>query len=315
MTMRRLSTVAVSLLITFAAMADVPVWVRQAIPPTMPESTKTADAVVLLDERVLTVAAAGEINTRHRRVVKIQTNAGRDYGYASVAFDKETKLQSLRGWSIDAKGTQYEVKERDAVETSPFDGELYSDTRVKVLRIPATDPGSVIAFEYTQRERPYLLQTVWHFQEAIPVLRARLQVDMPQGWTQEAHWSNYQPVAPMQGAWELRDIPAIKDEPRMPDAASLAGRAAVIFVSPTGGTRVWGDVATFFERLATVRAATTPEIQAKVRELSKPGASSESIRALARFAQRDVRYVAIEIGIGGYQPHAAGDVLRNRYGD
>ena len=39
------------------------------------------------------------------------------------------------------------------------------------------------------------------------------------------------------------------------------------------------------------------------------------LRAPAAFAQRDIRYVAIEIGIGAYQPHAARDVLLNRYGD
>ena len=31
--------------------------------------------------------------------------------------------------------------------------------------------------------------------------------------------------------------------------------------------------------------------------------------------QRDIRYVAIEIGIGGYQPHPAADVFHFRYGD
>jgi hypothetical protein len=31
--------------------------------------------------------------------------------------------------------------------------------------------------------------------------------------------------------------------------------------------------------------------------------------------QRNIRYVGIEIGIGGYQPHSADDVFRNRYGD
>src|SRR5208283_3003611 len=39
------------------------------------------------------------------------------------------------------------------------------------------------------------------------------------------------------------------------------------------------------------------------------------IQALAAFVQDDIRYVAIELGIGGYQPHAAADVLRHRYGD
>src|SRR4029077_8829605 len=39
------------------------------------------------------------------------------------------------------------------------------------------------------------------------------------------------------------------------------------------------------------------------------------MKALAEFVQRQVRYVAIEIGIGGYQPHNASDVFAHRYGD
>jgi hypothetical protein len=41
----------------------------------------------------------------------------------------------------------------------------------------------------------------------------------------------------------------------------------------------------------------------------------ERIKALARFAQRDVRYAAIEVGIGGFRPHLATDIFAHRYGD
>jgi hypothetical protein len=39
------------------------------------------------------------------------------------------------------------------------------------------------------------------------------------------------------------------------------------------------------------------------------------MRALAAFAQTDIRYVAIELGIGGYQPHPASEVFAHSYGD
>jgi hypothetical protein len=39
------------------------------------------------------------------------------------------------------------------------------------------------------------------------------------------------------------------------------------------------------------------------------------MRALAQFVQHDIRYVAIEIGIGGWQPHSAPDIYSHRYGD
>jgi hypothetical protein len=41
----------------------------------------------------------------------------------------------------------------------------------------------------------------------------------------------------------------------------------------------------------------------------------ERMKALARFAQRDVRYAAIEVGIGGFKPHPAAEIFAHRYGD
>jgi hypothetical protein len=39
------------------------------------------------------------------------------------------------------------------------------------------------------------------------------------------------------------------------------------------------------------------------------------MQALATFVQNDIRYVAIELGIGGHQPHPAAEVFSHRYGD
>ena len=39
------------------------------------------------------------------------------------------------------------------------------------------------------------------------------------------------------------------------------------------------------------------------------------MKALAHFVQHDIRYVAIELGIGGWQPHPAADVFTHHYGD
>jgi len=39
------------------------------------------------------------------------------------------------------------------------------------------------------------------------------------------------------------------------------------------------------------------------------------MRSLADFMQHDIRYVGIELGIGGWQPHPAAEVFSHRYGD
>ena len=64
------------------------------------------------------------------------------------------------------------------------------------------------------------------------------------------------------------------------------------------------------------RRQITPEIKQSVAALTAHTDSLlDKVAALAAFVQRGVRYVAIEIGIGGYQPHSAQSVLANRYGD
>jgi hypothetical protein len=55
----RPAVLALTLFAAVTASADVPGWVRAAVPPAMPEWTKDAPAVVLLDHRVLNVAPGG----------------------------------------------------------------------------------------------------------------------------------------------------------------------------------------------------------------------------------------------------------------
>jgi hypothetical protein len=304
----RVFFLAFTFFLTTAAFAAVPDWVRAAVPAQLPAVDADTRSIVLLDDTSLTVNNAGEIASRHRRVVKVLTPAGREDAYAAVWFDNDTKLRSLRGWSIDKSGEEYTVKEKDAVETSAADFEVYTDTKMKVLRIPA-DVGSIVAYEYERNERPYLLESTWYFQEDIPVARARFSLMLPQGWTHEVKWLNHAPVQTTgPSTWEVQSVPAIADERRRPDVASLAARAGFQFIAPGAKARGWSEIAGWFNALAVPRLGSTPQLQAKARELA-------NMRAIAKFTQRDVRYVAIEIGIGGYQPHAAADVFTKRFGD
>lgn len=306
----------IALLVAFTAVVPafgaLPPWIRAAVPAQMPE-TKDARSVVLLDDTAVTVFPNGEVSTRHRRVVKILTAAGREDLATGVWFDNDSKVKALHGWSIDRNGTEYTLKQRDAVEASAGDFELYTDARMKVLRVPG-DIGSVVAFESERVEKPYLMQSAWHFQEDIPVLHARYQLTLPAGWSLHAKWMNHEPVAPLTpGVWEIKSIPAIADEPRRPSVLAIGGRAGFDFLKPSAQPLSWSDIAKWFGSLAAPRALPTPELQAKVRELTAN--AKDPIRPLARFAQRDVRYIAVEVGIGGYQPHAAGEVFSKRFGD
>jgi hypothetical protein len=58
------------------------------------------------------------------------------------------------------------------------------------------------------------------------------------------------------------------------------------------------------------------EIKSKVSQLIKNQGSIEAkIRAICNFCAQKIRYVAVEYGEAGYEPHKAEDILKNKYGD
>jgi hypothetical protein len=324
--MRRLSPAA-ALVAALAtnALAGVPDWMKEVARAPVPAYSSETRGVVLLDDTTTNVTARGDIRTTRRLVYKILGTAGADLAVESVHSDKETRLTSFRAWALTASGQEYQVKGRDAIETAAFTSDLYSDQKLTVLRAPASDPGTVVGFEIEQRDRPYSLQDVWQLHRDIPVVRARYTLTMPNGWTHEAKWFNSEAIAPRVAGqttvWEVANLGEIKDEPRMPSPRAIGGRMAINFIPDDarhdGKVHLsWDDVARAYSELTVSRTGSTPALQMKTKELiAGKEAALDKIRALATFAQRDVRYVAIEIGIGGLQPHLAGDVFTNRYGD
>jgi hypothetical protein len=310
-----------------SACATTPDWVRAAAAQTVTGTDKDTPAVVLLDEQSTTVSETGETSTLYRRVVKILRTQGRDYAEMPVFYDKETKLKSIHAWSITAKGQEYELKDKDFLETQRTVEMLYDDERVKIARIPGLDPGTVVAIEFEQRRRPYLLADEWSFQEKIPVLTARYRLALPSSWEYSDFWVRHERVkSTEQGTnvwfWELKDIPAVEKEPSMPYWGAIAGRMMLSFFGNIRGSRAanavpnWKDLASWYVGLAQSRVVPSPEITAMAERLTANSPDFLSkVSAITKFMQSEVRYVAIEIGIGGYQPHAAADTFRNRYGD
>src|SRR5713226_2180365 len=102
------------------ALGGAPDWLRAATQAPLPKYPEDTNAVVLLDDQSTVISDSGEIKTVYRRVYKILRSEGRHHGVVAVYFDNETQLTRLKGWSIAAGGKDYEVKEKDAVETSAF---------------------------------------------------------------------------------------------------------------------------------------------------------------------------------------------------
>ncbi len=301
-----------------------PDWVRQAAAQSLPTYDAETNAAVLLDDVTITVSARGEYMEHYRRAVKILRPEGRDEADVAVYLHGHEKLHSIHCWSLDRSGKEFELKDKDFIERGFADFELYNDVRWRTATCPAADPGSVIAFEYEVQRHGWVNEWEWGFQESIPVHESHVSLKLPAGWEFKALWANGAPVEPAKtadGAWEwtLHDLGAIEQEPMRPATGALSRRLDLAYFAPSeaeANAGSWEALGRWYTQLTADRRAPTPELAAKARELTAGKTDFDGkARALASFLQSDVRYVAIEIGIGGFQPHPAGDIFRARYGD
>jgi hypothetical protein len=311
-----------------SANSDAPPWLHALVGAQLPAYDEKTDAVLLYSETNVTVISVDKIRVHMSRAFKVLRPDGRERGNLWVQFDPRRKITNLQGWCIPAQGKDYEVRESDAVDVAaPFEGgDLVSDIKYKVLRIPAADPGNIVGYEYDVEEQPFWLQSTWQFQQTDPVRESRFSLQLPPGWEYKASWFAYPEVKPASEAgnashWTVTDVKAIRPEPDMPPMSGVAGQMVVSFFPPGENSRKnefgsWQSMGMWYQGLIDSRLSPSEEIKQKVSALVAGKTTPMSkMQAIAAFLQHDIRYVSIQLGIGGWQPHAAKDVFTNRYGD
>jgi len=319
---------AVAIVPRAAGSSDAPQWMHALVGATLPAYDEKTDAVLLYSETDVTVLSTDKIRRHVREAYKILRPEGRGHGTVWVDFGRSTKIKNLHGWCIPAQGKDYEVKDKDAIDRSaPIEGgELVSDVRYRVLQIPAPDPGNIVGYEYEVEEQPFWLQDTWFFQERDPVRESHYSLQLPPGWVFKASWLFHSEVKPDEASgnvlqWAVRDVKGIRPEPDMPPWRGVAGQMVVSFF-PSGGTSQknefldWQGMGKWYGDLLRGQMEASEPIKQEVNSLTAGKTTLlEKMQAIALFVQHDIRYVAIELGIGGWQPHAAPDVFSHKYGD
>ena len=308
-----------------ATAGDAPAWMHAQVNAPLPAHDEKTDAILLYSETNVTVMSTDKVKRTVREAYKILRPSGREHGTVHVYFNPSRKIKSLHGWCIPAQGKDYEVKDKDAVDRSLGGGDLVEDEKVRELAIPAPDPGNIVGYEYEVEERPFFLQYMWYFQKADPVREAHYSLQLPSGWEFRDFWLNHPEVKASQAGnnlwqWTVSDVKEIRGEPAMPPYQGIAGQMIVTFFPPGGkaanGFAAWDDMGKWYFNLVGERVDASPEIKQEVGKLTASATTPlQKMQAIAEFVQRDIRYVAIELGIGGMQPHPAAEVFSHRFGD
>ncbi|MCX6567508.1 MAG: DUF3857 and transglutaminase domain-containing protein [Candidatus Aminicenantes bacterium] len=304
-----------------------PQWLLTEVNRKLPSLPPETEAVVLLNEQNTVVNPKGVIVASGRRVIRVLRPGGaQNAARLTLVNSFDTTVRSMTGWVVNPDGGPRKMTMKQAIQTSMAPNTLYMDAKAFLLVMPEVDTGSIIGFEWEEERTPPSLEDIYEFQETFPVLRARYCLTLPSGWNADVHWINWKPLEasldpaePLTRTFDITDVPAIVDEPFKPNDRALAGRLLIRLMTPEANVRAfsgWSDMGAWYERLSEKQCVPDKTVSGKAQEVTAGAADTLSkIRALTEFVQREIRYVSIQIGIGGFQPHAAPSILLNRYGD
>ena len=307
-----------------------PLWLADEAARPIPSLPSETQAVVLLNEQSTVISPKGVLTTTVRLATRVLRSGGIEDAQSLITAEAyDTKVKAMDGWAINPSGPVRHMNLKNVISSSLAPDTLYMDVRMMLLVVPEVEVGSVVGFECVLERTPAAVEDSFNFQGELPVVRATYALTLPGRWEPDFSWVNWiaadlknEPLnSPPQSRFsvELASVPPIEDEPYRPGVQALSGRLLVRLKSADPGVRAfsgWADMGTWYAGLSEARRVPDETVTSKAQELTAGAPDTlAKIRALAEFAQKEIRYVSIQIGVGGFQPHPAPAVLANRYGD
>jgi hypothetical protein len=110
--------------------------------------------------------------------------------------------------------------------------------------------------------------------------------------------------------WQFAKVPQIIPEPDMPPEVEINPTVLI------SSFKDWQQIYDWWWGLAKDKMKADEAIKQKVKDLIQGLPSPEAkLKAIHNFCAQKIRYVAVEYGQAGYEPHYAADIFKNKYGD
>ncbi len=239
------------------------------------------------------------------------------------------KVELVHARTIRPDGVVVPVGTRHIRDVSKYlNFPLYSNARARIISFPEITDGCVIEYKYKVRRNQLLNKddyvTSYSLQEFNPIIKAKFKMIVPK--YKQLHYKVINAEYNKFGArlepiikefpqhreyyWEFKNIPEIIPESDMPPTVKIN---SIILISTFDS---WQEVYDWWWDLAKDKISSDQAIKQKVQELTEDkDALLDKIKAIYNFCAEDIRYVAVEYGQAGHEPHKATDIFSNKYGD
>ncbi len=330
--MRTTLSVAMALVVTgwvgltAARGATLPSWAAAIADAAPAVEERPDEGRILLSEWGVTVRPDGTLLVRRRLAFQALKEHVGEFE-VEYAFGQASRIKLARAWHVPTGG---KARRSDDVPIDLAASDAFSSDRmVRIVPVTGMQKGSLAFFEVEAEEDPVVLSWVNRFEERYPIDLARVRVEFPFNWTCLHEWLRIRgPEPSAEGSawiWELRGLRAAEKAVKLgPPQGEASPWLLLAFVPPAGAkppnpavTADWGQFGRWYEDLARGQDAVTPEIERTARSVTAAAMSGDydRLRALVLYVRERVRYVDKELGIDGYRPRPAAQVLGDALGD
>ncbi len=309
----------VALAIPAAQARAAPEWLEVARTTADPPAGPEVPGVVLYARTEMALDPHLKVRARQRIAIRIRDTSGLDLAAFPFQLEPGGRVREIHAWTL-RPGFEAEARRGDVAETT-LDPEHYTDVRRVIVRAPDARVGDVVAAELVSEESLPFPFYIWAPQaRGLPLASTEFAVELPQGWHLVMRSADVTPQAPPPSGrtreYHLGPMPGLPPEENMPPLSLVLPRVMFRFVAPAGvqGFGDWKAIAAWYHDLAGPKFAT----EAAPAELTARAQSPDPLTcltSLAREVQYAVTYAAIELGAQRWEPDAAADTWRRRYGD
>jgi tetratricopeptide (TPR) repeat protein len=262
---------------------------------------------------------------------RIQTEAGvRQYGVLPFSYVSSIGTVQIEDVRVTKPSGSVVITPRDSVqEVTPEiyrDAPMYSDLREKHLAVKGLEPGDILEYSALWKiDKPLIPGQFWtsfRFIKSAVALEEKLEIDVPHEREIKLKSRTIQPSVQEENGsriyvWKTSNLKSESVEAQKRAEGYYAIRGLLpqpdVLLS---SFHSWEDVGRWYDGLQQEKIQPSPEVIAKAEELTKGLADDDAkVRAIYNYVSLRYRYVAIAFGVGRYQPHGAGEILGNQYGD
>lgn len=270
---------------------------------------------------------------RHHKIVTLLTNDS-DASKLFVPYDKDTRVEKMTAKLYDAQGKLIRKLERDEItDNAAVDGfSIYNDARYKYVELhhPLLPYTVEFEVELSLKGIYYAVFPDWEIQQYHNAVQfSQFNISLPAQLRFYHQMLNIE-LGPAQTtqtpdarsySWTVTNLPAIREEPYSPPPSEVL---PTLLCSPhefeignyIGSMASWKDYGAFMNSLYARRDVLPAALADEVKQIAaQHGDTPAKIAALYQYMQRKVRYVSVQLGIGGWQPFDATYVSENSYGD